>query len=123
MKRPSVAAAAFALTMILAGGAAEAQTILFTFAGLRGSVDTCKWFDDNLNSDRSVDTLTRQTDLLYDSLALPVGASVTAGATAVTAEGEQLVDFKLNSGVVCTAAEALYGPTPTPSMSPTPLPT
>jgi hypothetical protein len=120
MKRPSTAAAAFALLVALAAGAASAQTILFTFTGLRGAVDTCQWFDDNLN-DRSIGALTRQTDLLYNRLALPVGAPVTVGGTAVTLESEQLVDFKLNSSEVCTSAEAVYGPTPIPSGLATPL--
>jgi hypothetical protein len=117
MKRPSTAAAAFALTVILGAGAASAQPILFTFTGLRGgAVDTCKWFDDNLQ-DRSIGTLTRQTDLLYNRIALPADATVAVRGTAVTDEGEQLVDFQLNSATICTAAEAIYGPTPSPSPS------
>ena len=116
MKRPSAAAAAFAVTLAFAGGAASAQTILFTFAGLRGSVATCKWFDDNV-TDRSIDALTRQTDLLYNRIALPAGTTINVGANAVTAQGEQLVDLTLNSASVCTAAEAIYGPTPSPAPS------
>lgn len=121
MKRPSAAAAAFALTVTLAAGAASAQTIAYTFTGLRGAVDTCKWFNDNL-TDRSVGALTRQTDLLYNRIALPVGAEVAVGASALSEQGEQLVDFRLNSTTFCTAAEAIYGPTPMPSGSPTPMP-
>ncbi|MBV8531406.1 MAG: hypothetical protein JO104_08820 [Candidatus Eremiobacteraeota bacterium] len=121
MKRPSIAAVAFAAGMLLAAGAASAQTILFSFTGLRGAVDTCKWFDDNL-SDRSVAALTHQTDLLYNRIALPVDASVTVGGTALTEQGEQLIDYALGSKVFCTAAEAVYGPTPMPSGSPTPMP-
>jgi hypothetical protein len=121
MKRPPVAALAFALMVLLAAGVAPAQTILYTFTGLRGPVDTCKWFDDNLD-DRSIDALTRQTDLLYNRLALPAGDDVTIRGTAETAQGEQLVDFNLRSAVVCTAAEAVYGPTPSPSASAAPQP-
>jgi hypothetical protein len=121
MKRPSAAAAAFALTAVFAAGAAPAQTIQYTFTGLRGAVDTCKWFNDDL-ADRSIGALTRQTDLLYNRIALPAGADVAVGGTAVTDRGEQLVDFRLNSATICTAAEAIYGPTPTPSGSPTPMP-
>jgi hypothetical protein len=113
MKRSTAAAAAFALLVALAAGAASAQTILYSFAGLRAPVDTCKWFDDNLN-DRSIDALTRQTDLLYNRLALPVGTDVTIRGTAVTEQGEQLVDFSLRS-TVCTAGEAIYGATPSPA--------
>ena len=121
MKRPTAAAALFALLVPLAAGAASAQTILYTFTGLRGAVDTCKWFDDDI-MDRSVGALTHQTDLLYNRIALPAGADVTVGGTAVTEQGEQLVDFKLNNATICTAAEAVYGPTPMPSGSPTPMP-
>lgn len=101
-----------------AAAASGLIVILYSFTGLRGgAADTCKWFDDNL-SDRSIGALTHQTDLLYNRIALPPGASVDVGATAVTEEGEQLVDFKLNSATVCTDAEAVYGPTPSPSASP-----
>ena len=116
MKRPSAAAAAFALMLALAGAAGSAQTILYTFTGLRGTVTTCKWFDDNL-ADRSIDALTHQTDLLYNRIALPAGTNITVGGTAITAQGEQLVDFKLNSADICTAGEAIYGPTPSPNPS------
>ncbi|HZY97327.1 MAG TPA: hypothetical protein VFE35_09510 [Candidatus Cybelea sp.] len=122
MKRPTAAAAAFAAIVALAGSVASAQTILFSFTGLRGAVDTCKWFDDNL-ADRSVGALTRQTDLLYNRIALPPDASVTIGGTVTTANGEPLVDFSLGGKTICAAAEAIYGPTPQPSTSPTPLPT
>jgi hypothetical protein len=121
MKRHSSAAAVFALTIALAAGAASAQPILYQFTGLRGAVDSCQWFNDNL-TDRSIGALTRQTDLLYNRLSLPVDANVSVGGTATSAQGEQLVDFKLNAGTVCTAGEAIYGPTPTPSGSPTPMP-
>jgi hypothetical protein len=119
MKRPMAAAAAFAAMAALACGAAPAQTILYTFTGLPGgAADSCKWFDDELNTDRSVGALTRQTDLLYNRVALPVDANVAVGGTATTNEGEALVDFRLGSRTICTAAEALYGPTPEPSESP-----
>ncbi len=106
MKRQFAAVAGFALTVIF-----------YSFTGLRGSVDTCKWFDDNL-TDRSIGALTHQTDLLYNRLALRPDAPVTVGGTAVTQEGEQLVDFKLDSATICSAAESVYGPTPAPSASP-----
>ena len=122
MIRPSAAAAAFAALIALGAAAAPAQPILFTYTGLRGgAADTCKWFDDNI-TDRSVGALTRQTDLLYNRIALPVDANVTVGGTATTEQGEQLVDFALNSATICTTGEAIYGPTPEPSGSPTPMP-
>lgn len=122
MKRPSTAAVAFALMLGLAATAAHAQPILYQFTGLPGAVDQCKWFDDNLNADRSVGALTHQTDLLYNRVALPVDAQVSVSGTATTVEGEQLVDFNLGSRRICTAGEAVYGPTPSPSGSPTPMP-
>jgi hypothetical protein len=124
MKRPSAAAAAFAAIVILAAGAARAQngqTIQYIFVALPGAADTCKWFDDTL-VDRSIPALTRQTDLLYNRVALPFGANVAVGGTATTLQNEQLVDFHLGNRQVCTAAEAVYGPTPEPSDSPTPMP-
>ncbi len=119
MKRPMAATAAFAAIAALTCAAAPAQTIMYTFAGLPGgAADTCKWFDDQLNTDRSIGALTRQTDLLYNRVALPVDTAVAVGGTATTEEGEALVDFKLGSRTICTAAEAIYGPTPEPSASP-----
>jgi hypothetical protein len=126
MKRPSAGAAAFAAIVLVAAGAARAQTqqtILYTYAALPGGAsDTCKWFDDNILTDRSIPALTRQTDLLYNRIALPFGQPVALGGTATTVQGEPLVDFHLYNKTVCTAAEAVYGPTPEPSGSPTPMP-
>jgi len=118
MKRPSTAAAAFALMVLLAAGAAPASPILFVFTGLRGgAADTCKWFNDNLD-DRSVSALTHQTDLLYNRIALPPDTDVTVRGTAVTNQGEQVVDFNLGSALICTTGEAINGPSPSPSPSP-----
>ena len=105
--RPRHAAGAFAFTVIL-----------YSFTGLRGNVDTCKWFDDNLNADRSVGSMTHQTDLLFNRIALPPDAPVTVRGTAVTNEGGQLVDFDLSGATICTTGEAVYGPTPSPSPAP-----
>jgi hypothetical protein len=112
------AVAAFAAIAALACGTAPAQTIMYSFTGLPGgAADTCKWFDDDI-LDRSIPALTRQTDLLYNRVALPVDTPVAIGGTATTEEGEALVDFKLGSRTICTAAAAIYGPTPEPSASP-----
>ncbi|HVN69430.1 MAG TPA: hypothetical protein VMU38_07275 [Candidatus Binatia bacterium] len=121
MKRLSISVAALAALVALAGGAAPAQPILYSFAGLRGGVDACKWFDDNL-TDRSIAALTHQTDMLYNRVALPAGEVVTVRGTATTLQGEPLVDFDLHSALICTDGEAIYGPTPEPSASPTPMP-
>lgn len=122
MKRPSAAAAVFALLLALGAGGASADPILYTFTGLRGgAADACKWFNDNL-TDRSIDALSRQTDLLYNRIALPVDQNVTVRGTATTEQGEPLVDFDLHGALICTTAEAIYGATPMPSGSPTPMP-
>ena len=119
--RRSAAAFFFTAMIAFAASAASAQPILFVFTGLRGSADdTCKWFNDNL-TDRSLGALTRQTDMLYNRIALPPGEDVAVGGSAVSAQGEQLVDFHLHSALICTAGEAIYGPTPTPSAA-TPMP-
>ena len=117
MKRPTAAAMAFAAIIAVGGGGASAQTILYTFTGLPGAVDTCKWFDDNL-TDRSIGALTRQTDLLYNRIALPADTPVTLAGRATTDAGEALVDFSLGRKTVCAPAEAIYGPTPIPSLPP-----
>ena len=107
MNRPFAAIGAMALTVIL-----------YSFAGLRGGAsDTCKWFDDNL-TDRSVAALSRQTDLLYNRIALPPDVDVTVRGTAVSNEGQQLVDFQLDHATICSNAQALYGQTPTASPAP-----
>ncbi len=116
-------ATAFMAILALGSGIASAQTIVYTFAGLPGAVDTCKWFDDNIN-DRDVGALTRQTDLLYNRVALPPDQPVAIKGTAATDRGEQLVDFDLDKRTICAPASAVYGPTPEPTnQSPTPLPT
>jgi hypothetical protein len=122
MKRTSTAATIFSALLAVAGGAASAQPILYTFTGLPGAVDSCVWFDNNLNSDRDEGTMARQVDLLYNRVALPPDENVTVGGTATTAAGGQVVDYKLGSRTICSTIEALNGPTPEPSASPTPMP-
>ncbi len=117
MTRAPAAAALFAFAVCIAAAGAPAATILYTYTGLPGPSNSCKWFDDNL-TDRSIDALTRQTDLLYNRVALPAGDSVAVAGTATTALGSPLVDFQLGSRNICTSAEALYGPTPEPSTQP-----
>ena len=107
MNRPFATIGAMALTVIL-----------YSFTGLRGgATDTCKWFDDNI-TDRSVAALTRQTDLLYNRIALPPDADVTVRETAITNDGQQVVDFQLNSHTICANSQALYGQTPAASPAP-----
>jgi hypothetical protein len=114
MKRSSAVAIAFTALVLLGGAVVSAQPILYSFTGLPGAVDTCKWFDDNLG-DRSIDALTRQTDLLYNRVPLPAGTPVALGATATSAAGDELVDYRLGSKTVCSTAQAIYAATPEPS--------
>ncbi|HEY1881973.1 MAG TPA: hypothetical protein VIX83_12845 [Candidatus Cybelea sp.] len=122
MKRTSTAATVFAALLAIAGSAASAQPILYTFTGLPDTANGCAWFDDNLNSNRDEGTMARQVDLLYNRVALPPDENVTVGGTATTAAGGQVVDYKLGSRTICSTIEALNGPTPEPSTSATPMP-
>jgi hypothetical protein len=123
MKRTPAAATLFVALLMGAGTAGSAQPILASFTGLPGAVADCKWFDDNLNTDRDVGSLTRQTDLLYNRIALPAGENVALGATATSAEGDELIDYKLGSKTVCSTAVAIYGSAAESTETPKPLPT
>lgn len=92
-----------------------ADQVVYQFAALRGGVDECKWFDDNLN-DRSESALTRQVDALYNRLALPPGAPVTVTQNATAASGAPLLGFTLNRTSLCAGADAIR-PSPVPSPS------
>jgi hypothetical protein len=123
-RRASLALALVALAAGFAGsGPAIAQSITYAFTGLPGNVSDCAWFDDNIN-DRSLDSLIRQTDQLYNRVALPPGQAVAISGTGTTAKGEQLVQFDLGRRLICTGADAVYPPTPSPqpTSSATPQP-
>ena len=92
-----------------------ADQVVYQFAALRGGVDQCQWFDDNLN-DRSEGALVRQADALYNRVALPPGAPVNVTQTASAASGEPLLGFTLDRTMLCAGAEAIR-PTPAPSPS------
>jgi hypothetical protein len=92
-----------------------AQPIVYIFTGLPGDAASCKWFDDNLNADRDLGTMIRQTDMLYNSLALPVDRDVAVGGSATTSAGDRVVDYRIGSRQICSTAEALGGPSPQPT--------
>lgn len=118
MKRHALFASLLALMLataaLIAAAPAPAQSILYTFTGLPGQAATCVWFDDNLN-DRSLDALIRQTDLLYNRIALPAGQPITVSQTVTSKKGTGIVEFQLGGKIVCTGADAVNPPTPEPS--------
>lgn len=123
MMRPTVVGTLAALVFVATAAAgavapATAETVVYTFPALPGPVANCQWFDDNLN-DRSVGALIRQTDLLYNRLALPADATVTITANGTTALGAQLAGFDLNRRHLCSDASAFH---PESEASPSPAP-
>lgn len=120
-RTPLLLAVSFATALAMAQPA-PATPILYEFTGLPGSAVSCKWFDDNLNTDRNVGTMVQQTDMLYNRLALPVDRDVAVGGSATTNEGDHVVDYRIGSRQICSTAEAIYGPTPEPSSSASPQP-
>ena len=90
-----------------------AENVVYSFAALRGDASNCQWFDESLN-DRSEGSLIRQTDALYNRLALPAGAPVTVTQTATTTGGTQLLGFRLDGAMLCAGVEAIR-PSPEPS--------
>lgn len=119
--RFAFALVAFLAALLSAGfGAVRADTIVYTYPGLPGPVANCQWFDDNIN-DRSIDAIIRQTDLIYNRLALPAGENVAITQTATSAAGAQLVAFNVNRRLLCADSSAFHAePTPTPSPTPSP---
>lgn len=100
---------------------APAETIVYEFAALPGPVVNCQWFDDNLN-DHSIDAMIRQTDLLYNRVALPPDVTVAVSQTATTARGDQVAQFDLHGRLLCAGA-AVFHPEMTESTpSPPPAP-
>lgn len=110
------AAAALGLAAV-AGKSAPAETIAYSYVALPGPVDNCRWFDDNLN-DHSESSMIRLTDLLYNRAALPPGTGVAVSGSALSARGDQLVQFDLHGRLLCAGAAALHPElteaTPTP---------
>jgi hypothetical protein len=95
-----------ALATALAGRA-PADTIAYSFAALPGPVSNCQFFNDNLN-DHSETAIVRLTDLIYNRAALPPGATVSVSQTAMSARGDQLVQFDLHGRLLCAGAAALH---------------
>jgi hypothetical protein len=92
-----------------------ADQVVYQFAALRGGVDQCQWFDDNLN-DRSELALERQVDALYNRVALPPGAPVNVTQNATAASGAPLLGFSIDRTQLCAGVDAIR-PSPVPSPS------
>ena len=101
---------------LLAGRSVAADSVVYSFAALRGDATTCQWFDNNLN-DRSEAALVRQADALYNRTSLPYGEPVNVTQTLTTASGSQVLGFTLGRAGLCADAGAIR-PTPIPSASP-----
>lgn len=121
LKRASILTA---LVGLICAGAIRpsnaADQVVYQFAALRGGVDQCQWFDDNLN-DRSEAALVRQADALYNRVALPPGAPVNVTQNATAASGQQLLGFTIDRTQLCAGADAIR-PSPAPSETPSPAP-
>jgi hypothetical protein len=116
LKRVSVLTALIALICAAAIRPTHAaDQVVYQFAALRGGVDQCQWFDDNLN-DRSEGALVRQADALYNRVALPPEAPVNVTQNATAASGSPLLGFTLGGSTLCAGAGAIR-PTPAPSPS------
>ncbi|HZY99354.1 MAG TPA: hypothetical protein VFE36_07255 [Candidatus Baltobacteraceae bacterium] len=92
-----------------------ADQVVYQFAALRGGVDQCQWFDDNLN-DRTEGALVRQADALYNRVALPPAAPVNVTQTATASSGATLLGFTVGGTTLCAGSDAIR-PTPAPSPS------
>jgi len=114
LKRASIFAAVAGLVCAAAIRPVHAaDQIVYQFAALRGAVDQCRWFDDNLN-DRSEAALVRQVDALYNRVALPPGAPVNVTQNAAAASGAQLLGFSIERTQLCAGSDAIR-PSPAPS--------
>jgi hypothetical protein len=115
---PKALAVALASATLVAAATVRspAENVVYEFPAVRGDVSGCQWLDENLN-DRSEGALIRQTDILYNLLALPAGAPVTVTQTATASTGTQLLGFRLDRTMLCAGIEAIR-PSPQPSDQP-----
>jgi hypothetical protein len=96
---------------------ARSETIYYQFPALPGPVANCQWFDDNIN-DRTTDSLVRQTDLIYNRLALVPNSTVTVTGSATTQKGTQVVQFDVAGRLLCAEATVIHPDLTEPSPSP-----
>ena len=96
---------------------ARSDTIYYQAAALPGPAENCQWFDDNIN-DRSTDAIVRQTDLIYNRLALVPNTTVTVTGSATTQKGAQEIAFDVNGRLLCADASVTLPDLTEPSPSP-----
>jgi hypothetical protein len=116
----AVAASIFAAGAIIVASAAlpaRSETIYYQFPALPGPVANCQWFDDSIN-DRSTDSIVRQTDLLYNRVALVPNTTVAVTGSAPTQKGSQVVQFDVAGRLLCAEATVMNPELPEPSPSP-----
>jgi hypothetical protein len=106
-----------AVILALVALPARSETIYYQFPALPGPVANCQWFDDNIN-DRTTDSLVRQTDLIYNRLALVPNSTVTATGSATTQKGTQVVQFDVAGRLLCAEATVIHPDLTEPSPSP-----
>jgi hypothetical protein len=96
---------------------ARSETIYYQFPALPGPAANCQWFDDSIN-DRSTDSLIRQTDLIYNRLALVPNSTVTVTGSATTQKGAQVVQFDVAGRLLCAEATVIHPDLAEPLPSP-----
>jgi hypothetical protein len=106
-----------AAILALVASPARSETIYYQFPALPGPVANCQWFDDNIN-DRTTDSLVRQTDLIYNRLALVPNSTVTVTGSATTQKGTQVVQFDVAGRLLCAEATVIHPDLTEPSPSP-----
>ncbi len=111
------AVAGAAIMAALCALPAHAETIYFQFPALPGPVANCQWFDDNIN-DRSTDALVRQTDLIYNRLALTANTNAAVTGSATTKAGGQVVQFDVGSRLMCAESTVMHPEQAEPSPAP-----
>jgi hypothetical protein len=91
--------------------------VYYQYPALPGPVSNCQWFDDNIN-DRTTDSIVRQTDLIYNRLALTPNTTVNVSGSATTQLGAQVVQFDVGGRLLCAESTVLHPDLTEPSPSP-----
>lgn len=123
MSRTSFRTAAGVAIVALAAVAATAfparaqQAVLNIDPALRGPLSVCAWFDDNIN-DRSMDSIIRQTDMLYNRVALLPDQPVSNVVTGTAQSGTKLAQFDLYGRTLLCSQQSSIIPEPQATLPP-----